>query len=43
MEKTYKKQKINNNKLNIGFYLNGRIDTDYEKTRAIDIKITTII
>lgn len=38
MEQNYTKQKIKNNKLNIGFCLNGRIDTDYEKTRAIDIK-----
>lgn len=38
MEKNYTKQKINNNKLNVGFCLNGRLDTDYEKTRAIDIK-----
>ena len=38
MEKSYTEQPLNNKKLNVGFCLNGRIDTDYEKTRAIDIK-----
>lgn len=42
----YLKEKIqqnnlNNKKLNIGFCLNGRTTTDYEKTRSVDIKTLT--